>query len=110
MAKKTCTDHPNKQTSYPDPVFFQQIYIPLVEKLLEQHGGMENILKQNPAFAQCVLKTLTDSKEDATSWLTKNFLISSSDINDSFIRVEQACEQKTTEFSGETGIKIDELD
>jgi hypothetical protein len=106
MGTKMAKNIPNKNQkqglSYPDPVFFEQRFVPLIEEFLQQHGGMENMLKQNPVFAKFALKVITDSKEDYQSWLTKNFYFSPTDINSSFSRMEQACDQKSTSLGGET--------
>ena len=101
MAKNIPNKNPKQGTSYPDPVFFEQQFVPLIEKLLQQHGGMENMLKQHPVFAQFALKATTDSKEVYQSWLADNFYFSSTDINSSFSRMEQACDQKSTPLGGD---------
>ena len=49
-----------------------------------------------------MLKAIMDSKEDYHSWLTKNFYFSPTDINSSFSRMEQACDEKSTPLGGET--------
>ena len=106
MAKNIPNKNPKQDQkqgpSYPDPIFFQQQFIPFVKQLLLQYGGMENMLKQQPVLAQFMLKAITDSKEDYHSWLTKNFYFSPTDINSSFSRMEQACDEKSTPLGGET--------
>jgi hypothetical protein len=110
MAKDIPNKNPKQGVSYPDPVFFERQFVPLIEKLLQQHGGMENMLKNNPLFAEFALKVITDSKEDYQSWLTKNFYFSPTDINSSFTRMEQACDQKSTPLAGEPVDKTDGID
>lgn len=94
MAKNIPNTNQKQGPSYPDPVFFQQQFVPFVEQLLQQYGGIENMLKQKPVLAQFMLKAITDSKEDYHSWLTKNFYFSSTDINSSLSRIRRRLRPK----------------
>ncbi len=100
MAKKGQTES-NKKNNYPDPVFFQRIFVPIIQVWVKQHGGMENILKQDPKFARLFLEVIRDSKENAQSWLTSNFSFAPSEIRATFNKMEQDCEKASTELSGE---------
>ena len=110
MAKNIPNKNQNQGPSYPDPVLFQQQFIPFVEKLLQQYGGIENMLKQHPVLAQFMLKEIKKKKEDYHSWLTKNFYFSSTDINSSLSRIEDACDQKSTSLGGETVNETEETE
>lgn len=50
----------NKITNYPDPIFFQQVFAPLVQEWIDKNGGLENALKHNPLLAQFTLRTLSE--------------------------------------------------
>ena len=100
----------NKITNYPDPIFFQQVFAPLVQEWIDKNGGLENALKHNPLLAQFTLRTLCDSKEDAAHWLANNFSFSQSALNTSFNKIEQACNPNSTDLAGDIPNKEDEID
>ncbi len=110
MSKNNSPEKGKETSNYPDPVFFQQLFIPLVQQWINKNGGLENMLKQNPFLAQSTLRVLEDSKDESLNWLASNFSFSRSDINASFNRIEQACDQEPTDLAGETGTKAEEVE
>lgn len=100
MAKKTSANYKN---NFPDPVLFYNILLPQVDHFLRQNGGMENLLRQNPELAKITLVAAKNlENRGVIPWLSDNFSIPVHDSEDTLARMKNACEQQSTDISGDT--------